>query len=190
METSDWPPSNYPIFLALVLLLATAVTLAMGDQSLAEDLAIYAYYLLVTGVTIRFFELVLPSETPQKIDIYKCKIHRLLKKSIQIIYENIPDNIISIISNKPMKLVNEVITNLQIKFNLNLKTSHIVYISDILKDITIYLSTVFVLMLVYGFIFGWWNIEGYLPELAMIIIGFFLLYVITIIFIRKSCLNK
>ena len=189
MKSSDWPPSNYPIFLALVLLVATAVTLAMGDENLAEDLAIYAYYLLVIGVAIRFFELVLPNDTPQKIDKYKYKTYTLLKKFTHMIYENIPDNIISIISNKPMKLVNELMLKLKIKFNFNLKTSHIVHMSDILKDITIYLSVVFVLMLVYGFIFGWWNIEGYLPELAMIIIGFFSLYVITIIFIRKSNLN-
>jgi len=189
METSDWPPSNYPIFLALVLLLATAVTLAMGDEPLAEDLAIYAYYLLVIGVTIRFFELVLPNDTLQKIDNFKYKIYILLNKSAVKIHENIPDNIISIISNKPMKLVNELILKLQIKLNFNFKTSYIVHISYILKDITIYLSVVFVLMLVYGFIFGWWNIERYLQELAMIIIGFFSLYVITIIFIRKSHLN-
>lgn len=189
METSDWPPSNYPIFLALVLLLATAVTLAMGDETLAEDLAIYAYYLLVIGVTIRFFELVLPNDTPQKIGIYKYKICALLEKFTQMVYENIPDNIISIILNKTMKLGNELILKLQIKFNFNLKTSYIVHLSDILKNITIYLSVIFVLMLVYGFIFGWWNIEGYLKELVIIIIGFFSLYVFTIIFIRKSYLK-
>jgi hypothetical protein len=60
-ETQEgWPPSNYPIFLALVLLAATAVTLAMGEEKRAEELAIYAYYLLVIGVAIRFFELSLP----------------------------------------------------------------------------------------------------------------------------------
>ena len=136
METSDWPPSNYPIFLALVLLLATAVTLAMGDEPLAEDLAIYVYYLLVIGVTIRFFELVLPNETPQKIDNYKYKIYILLNKFTVKVHENIPDNIISIISNKPMKLINELILILQIKLNFKLKTSYIIHISDVLKDIT------------------------------------------------------
>lgn len=56
----NWPPSNYPIFLALILLVATAVTLSMGDEQMAEDLAIYAYYFLVLGVTIRFLEFTLP----------------------------------------------------------------------------------------------------------------------------------
>lgn len=63
VETGDWPPSNYPIFFAIVLLVATAVTLAMGGEALAEELAIYAYYLLVVGVVIRFFELALPEDT-------------------------------------------------------------------------------------------------------------------------------
>jgi len=39
-EIEGWPPSNYPIFLALVMLAATAVTLAMGDEKRAEELAI------------------------------------------------------------------------------------------------------------------------------------------------------
>ena len=36
-ENEGWPPSNYPIFLALVLL---AATLAMGDEKRTEELAI------------------------------------------------------------------------------------------------------------------------------------------------------
>lgn len=43
-EKEGWPPSNYPIFLALVLLAATAVTLAMGEEKRAEELA----YMLIT----------------------------------------------------------------------------------------------------------------------------------------------
>ncbi len=64
---SDWPPSNYPIFLALMLLAATAATLAIGDEKRAEEFAIYAYYFLVIGVVIRFFELSLPGNIFQKI---------------------------------------------------------------------------------------------------------------------------
>ena len=58
---NDWPPSNYPILIALMLLAVTALTLAIGDDELAQNLAVYAYYLLVIGVAIRFFELALPS---------------------------------------------------------------------------------------------------------------------------------
>ena len=189
MKTSDWPPSNYPIFLALVLLFATAVTLAMGDEPLAEDLAIYAYYLLVIGVTIRFFELALPDDTPQKIDHIKYRIRVLHGKFSNFINEHIPRNITSTIPERTLKSVNELILTIISKLNFYIKTSYIVHISDISKNVTIYLSVVFVIMLVYGFIFDWWNVKGYLRELALIIIGFFTLYMISIIFIRKSNLN-
>ena len=58
----NWPLSNNPIFIALILLVATAVTLAMGDEKMAEDLAIYAYYFLVLGVGIRFLEFTVPEK--------------------------------------------------------------------------------------------------------------------------------
>lgn len=56
----NWPLSNYPIFLALILLVATAATLSMEDEHKAENFAIYAYYFLVIGVAIRFLEFTLP----------------------------------------------------------------------------------------------------------------------------------
>ena len=58
----NWPLSNNPIFIALILLVATAVTLAMGDEKLAEDYAIYAYYFLVLGVSLRFLEFTVPEK--------------------------------------------------------------------------------------------------------------------------------
>jgi hypothetical protein len=61
-----WPRYNYPIFIALTLLAATAATLAIGDKKRAEELAIYAYYFLVIGVAFRFFELALPENILQK----------------------------------------------------------------------------------------------------------------------------
>lgn len=82
-EMKDWPPSNYPIFLALLLLAATAVTLAMGDEPRAENLAIYAYYLLVIGVTIRFFELSLPESTLQRLGLIETQISGSMIRLIQ-----------------------------------------------------------------------------------------------------------
>lgn len=70
----DWPPSNYPILIALMLLVATAATLANGDEKLAESLAIYAYYFLVIGVAIRFFELSIPEDTLQRLNPAKKRI--------------------------------------------------------------------------------------------------------------------
>ncbi|MBU3966009.1 MAG: hypothetical protein KKG76_01340 [Euryarchaeota archaeon] len=43
-EKEGWPPSNYPIFLALVMLAATAVTLAMEMRSALKSLP----YMLIT----------------------------------------------------------------------------------------------------------------------------------------------
>ena len=65
---SHWPPSNYPILFAIILLIATAITLALGySESFANDLATYAYLLLVIGVIIRFFELAMPEHMARKI---------------------------------------------------------------------------------------------------------------------------
>ncbi len=80
---NDWPPSNYPILIALMLLAVTALTLAIGDDELAQDLAIYAYYLLVTGVVIRFFELALPKYSLQKHNPPAMKRISLFSNSIK-----------------------------------------------------------------------------------------------------------
>lgn len=61
-------PSNYPFLIALMLLSATAVTLTIGDEKLAESLIIYAYYFLVFGAAFRFFELALPEDTLQRLN--------------------------------------------------------------------------------------------------------------------------
>lgn len=64
----NWPLSNYPILLALMLLVATAISLGIGSsETNANQLAIYAYFLLVIGVAIRFFELTLPETLIQRI---------------------------------------------------------------------------------------------------------------------------
>lgn len=54
---NDWPPSNYPFLIALLILTVTAVALAIGDDELAENLAIYVYYSLILGIAIRFLSL-------------------------------------------------------------------------------------------------------------------------------------
>ena len=71
---NDWPPSNYPFLIALMLLTVTAVTLVIGDEELAENLAIYVYYFLVLGVIIRFFELALPEDTMERLNPAKERI--------------------------------------------------------------------------------------------------------------------
>lgn len=71
---NDWPPSNYPFLIALLILTVTAVALAIGDEGLAENLAIYVYYSLILGIAIRFFELALPEDTMQRLNPAKERI--------------------------------------------------------------------------------------------------------------------
>ena len=186
METSDWPPSNYPIFLALVLLAATAVTLAMGDEPRAEELAIYAYYLLVIGVTIRFFELALPDNTPQRIGSAKRRVLRWVDKRSPRINKYPSKDVISNITYKLHLPCKESIAEIETKMNQTIKKSHLVYIQDVSKDVSIYLLVLFLILSFYGFMFGWWIVRGYLEELALIIIGFFAMYLLLSIILRQS----
>jgi hypothetical protein len=184
METSDWPPSNYPIFLALVLLFATAVTLAMGDEPLAEDLAIYAYYLLVIGVSIRFFELALPDDTPDKLKRIAKSGLDLADKTSQWARGHVPDNMLPLTSNKLLRTGSRFISGMRSRLDINM--SYIIHIADISKDVAIYLSVIFVIMFVYGILFDWWTVSRFLPELAVIILGFAVLHLTSRIIIKKS----
>lgn len=51
-----WPPSNYPIFLAVLLLLATALALVVGTEETGNEVATVAYFALVVGVVLRVAE--------------------------------------------------------------------------------------------------------------------------------------
>ncbi len=86
----DWPPSNYSILIALILLAATAVTMAQGDDRRAQELVIYSYYFLVLGVTIRFFEFALPENTQKKFGLIKIRISNYLNQPDYISF-NFPD---------------------------------------------------------------------------------------------------
>lgn len=55
----DWPLSNNFILAAILLLLATAGSLVVATEALANQLARYAYYALVVGVLLRFIEMAL-----------------------------------------------------------------------------------------------------------------------------------
>lgn len=64
----NWPFSNYPILLALIMLVVTTVILSMGDEQVAEDFAIYTYYFLVFGVGIYFLEFTLPENIKSRLN--------------------------------------------------------------------------------------------------------------------------
>jgi hypothetical protein len=185
METSDWPPSNYPIFLALVLLVATAVTLAMGDEARAENLAIYAYYLLVIGVAIRFLEISLPDDTAKKIKSAAVRISATIQelsargssyaKNV-LIFQKIREFIPSI-EHKPISMpsIGKVINQ-----------SNLVLMKNISKEVSIYLGVLLSVMYVYGSIFEWWIVWGYMEKLVLVVIGSFSTYLLLRILLRHS----
>lgn len=78
-ENSDsnsdrWPLSNNPILGAILLLIASALSLALGrSESYANQLAIYAYYFLVIGVVIRIVEMTLPDSAIDKVNSWLSK---------------------------------------------------------------------------------------------------------------------
>lgn len=58
---SEWPLSNYPVLMALILLVAVAIELMLGEsEAYVNQLVIFVYFLLVIGTVVRFFELTLP----------------------------------------------------------------------------------------------------------------------------------
>lgn len=183
METSDWPPSNYPIFFALVLLAATAVTLAMGNESRAEELAIYAYYLLVIGVTIRFFEISLPDDAPEKIEFIKSRILKLTGVIKYKISKHTGKTVSTIVCK--VQPLGNFITGFKPGIRPAIKKTHLMHIHGISKDVSIYLFVLFLLLSVYGSIYGWWIIRGYLENLALIIIGFFAVYLLLGIILKQ-----
>lgn len=167
METTNWPTSNYPIFFALVLLAATAITLSMGNEPQAEELAIYAYYLLVIGVTIRFFELALPDRFHNKFNMI---LHRIAYHFGKIKYFS-----------RFVPLVTQ-------KIDLIRSSNHFIYFSDMSKNLTIYLFIIFLLVAIYGSLYGWWIVKSFLEKMGLIILMFFIFYLFSTIIIKKTAI--
>ncbi len=165
----DWPPSNYPIFLALVLLATTAVTLAMGDEPRAESLAIYAYYMLVIGVTIRFFELALPDNALHNLGLAKMRISGWLKL-------HTPE--ITGLDPKITRVLR--IPHIRILYVDRVKLEKIlVPMSDVSRDVAICLSVFFAASIIYGLMIDWWAVKGYISNLVLIIFGLLTLHFFT-----------
>ena len=185
METSNWPPSNYPIFLALVLLAATAVTLAMGDETRAENLAIYAYYLLVVGVTIRFLEISLPDNTPEKLRSAMAQVSGILRK----LYAWASRSAGNIHIFQKVRELNPSIKHTPVSMphmEQVIKRSHLVLMKSISKDVSINLGILSVILYIYGSMFGWWIVRGYMEMILLVVIGFSSLYLLLSILLRQS----
>ncbi len=165
-ETKDWPSSNYPIFIALMLLAATAATLAIGDEKRAEQLAIYAYYFLVIGVVIRFFELTLPEGTLKRLSQAK-------KLTSGFIEQHVSKDI-----QKMGALPKELYARLR-RLHIVEPGENIAVISETSRNIAIFLSVFFIISLIYGSMIDWWFVRGYLSNLILIILGFLTLHIFT-----------
>lgn len=189
METNDWPPSNYPIFFALVLLAATAITLAMGDETLAESLAIYAYYLLVIGVAVRFFELSLSDKTKASLKSAAATaaagLLRHASEFIRRVYQSeraMSNNILkSRLHREHREGSSKSVFNIRVAVIRSLFT-----IMQISKEVSLYLTVLFVLICVYGLAFGWWIVWEYLKIFILIIIGFLAVYAVLYVLLRQS----
>jgi hypothetical protein len=162
-ELKDWPSSNYPIFLALVLLATTTITFSMGDEPRAESLAIYAYYFLVIGVAVRFFELALPDNILQRLGM--AKIH---------ILDWLEQHALESANNQ------KIIRMLKIPhFHHTKHMKILVPIAEISRNISILLSVFFLISLIYGLMVDWWFVKGYIPNLVLVILGSLVLYFFT-----------
>ncbi len=177
----DWPPSNYPIFLVLMLLATTAMTLAMGDEPRAENLAIYAYYLLVIGVTIRFFELALPESTLQRLVLIETQISGWMKRlmrEIKVLTQKVGNLRIPHINIPYIKMPRIKIphTRRLLKNNLEKESP---MIADVSRNIVIFLSFFFIISLIYGLMIDWLAVTGYIYNLVLVVFGFLALHVFT-----------
>ncbi len=148
-NTKNWPLSNYPILMALLLLITTAILLGLGSsENDANQLAIYAYFLLVTGVAIRFFELTLPETLIRKMN--EKILH--ISKNADVLEKN--------------------------------KANKLGYFSDIVKNVFLFLVAFYFIAIVYGAIFGWFFVEGFINKLVYIIIVFLALHLVLMYRVR------
>jgi hypothetical protein len=146
----------------------------MGDEKRAEELAIYAYYLLVIGVTIRFFELALPENTLVRLGAVKVRFLGWMVGLVQRIWD------ISRRFGSKLRLPDVRIPDAKISndHRADLKNG-IVFLCDVSKNVTVFLSLAFLILLIYGLMIDWWAVEGYFTNFALVILGFFTMYFLT-----------
>lgn len=176
---NDWPPSNYPFLIALLILTATAVALAIGDEELAENLAIYVYYSLISGVAIRFSELVLPEDTMQmlnpakELQLYLRRAIFKIKVSISVFERQHPP-----IGAHIRKKISFIKLQYLKRFYIVKPGKNISLISDISWNTAILLSVFLIISLAYGITIDMQFVKRYLDNLILIIIGWLALYIL------------
>ncbi len=156
-DVNGWPLSNYPIFFALVLLATTAVTLSMNDEKNAEELAVYAYYFLVIGVAVRFLELSFPENSTRRI-----------KRGWM--------HLMGYAARMKAKIPGETPVRIRMPAYLKKLAESRDKIAEISRNTTISLSLFFIVSVVYGLVFDWWAVRGYLFNLIWTIFGFLIVH--------------
>ena len=71
------------------------------------------------------------------------------------------------------------------KIDLIKSSNHFVYFSDLSKNLTVYLLIIYLLVTIYGSIYGWWIVKGFLEKMGLIVLIFFTFYLISTMIIKK-----
>ena len=167
----DWPYSNYPISIAIMLLSATTVALILNDDARAGFFGIQAYNFLIIGAAIRFLELAFSekindtfAQTKMHIseDINQQNLKSIggdLRRSVAIIFHDVYRG-------------NYTLNKIEIKKFRAL-------ISYISKIITIFLSAFLFIYLIYGLFIDWRFVEKDVYNLGLIILVFLTMHLFT-----------
>ena len=63
--------------------------------------------------------------------------------------------------------------------NIVMPGKNIAVVSEVSRDVAIFLSVFFIISLIYGLIIDWWFVKGYLSNLVLFILGFLTLHIFT-----------
>jgi hypothetical protein len=190
---NDWPPSNYPISIALMLLVFTSAAIVIGDEQVAEELTIYAFYFLVTGIVIRFIELSLSEEALKRLT-HASKPDRsfsIIKqqgsmyiRNTGIMFKNLYERLKFYLQRTILEM-RVRISDFKKQQYLKLRRLHIVnpgenlaLTSDISRNTAIFLSVFLLISLIYGMTIDWWFVKRYLYNLIYVILGCFAVYIL------------
>lgn len=141
------------------------------------------------GVAIRFFELSLPENTLMRLGVVKVRflgwmrwlVHRIwdigrrMGSKLRLLDVRIPDFGLPRVRLPEIRLPEVKISN---DHREGLKNS-IAYVSDLSKNVTVFLSLAFLILLMYGLMIDWWTAKGYFTNFVLVILGFFTMYFFT-----------
>jgi hypothetical protein len=151
----------------------------MGDETHAEELVIYAFTLLVIRVALHFLELSLTENTLTRLGVVRVRFLGWILWLVREIWGT-SRNIGSKLRSQDVRIPGLPEVRLpEVKISSvhreELKNS-IAYLSDVSKNITIFLSLAFLILLIYGLMIDMWTAKGYFSNFLLAILGFFTLY--------------